>query len=379
MELEKYISEQNYNQALSECINTNQNHIGLLLSYILDSMGEGKESKEGKEYEELSKQLKTNVEGLDNEGKIITDSIDITNDNPPLMGKKKYRIKLLCNWTSSENLRETWNKMSQGNYTWNNIELVCDDNPDFFVVINCPPIHEFLDPKKVILFRMEPHMDKHPDQWGEYAKPHRDLFYKICYHDTDYNNNEWHLSKTYNELKTMKIEKSSNIMSTVLSAKYKDPGHVKRIDFIKFLESKKFPVHVFGNNKWEYNNYKGPLPLHCKDNAMFPYKYVFNVENHSIKNYYTEKLIDGILAECLVFYSGCFNAREFIDERAFVYLELSNFEEDYKKITTAIKNNLWEERIDIIRKEKKKILDYLQFFPRLERILNKTEDVKYSE
>ena len=375
MELEKYIYDKNYDQALSECINTNQNHLGLLLSYILNDDNLSK----------LTEQLKTNVEGFNKEGQVISNSVDITNDNPNIMDTtfyvdtttKKYRVKLLCNWTSSEILRETWNKMSQGNYSWNNIELVCDDNPDFFVVINCPPIHEFLDTKKVILFRMEPHMGKHPELWGDYAKPDKESFYKVCYHETDYNNNEWHLSKTYNELKNMKIEKSIDVMSTVLSDKYSDSGHVKRVDFAKFLESKNFPVDVFGSNKFSYKDYKGSLPLHCKDNAMFPYKYVFNVENNSIKNYYTEKLIDGILAECLVFYSGCFNAREFIDEKAFVYLELSNFEEDYLKVKNAIENNLWEERIDIIRKEKKKILEYLQFFPRLERIINKTEDLKY--
>ncbi len=145
------------------------------------------------------------------------------------------------------------------------------------------------------------------------------------------------------------------------------------------MEKKGFPVHVFGDNKWGYKDYKGSLPQYEKDNAMFPYKYVFNCENNSIKNYYTEKLIDGILAECLVFYSGCYNIRDYIDERAFVYLELSNFEEDFKKVKTAMENNLWEDRIEIIRKEKKKILNYLGFFPRLERIINKTEKNTYVE
>ena len=139
------------------------------------------------------------------------------------------------------------------------------------------------------------------------------------------------------------------------------------------------PVHVFGDNKWNYKDFKGSLPPHEKDIAMFPYKYVFNCENNNIKNYYTEKLIDGILAECLVFYSGCYNIREYIDEKAFVYLELSNFEEDYKKVKDAIDNNLWEQRINIIKKEKRKILNYLQFFPRIERIINKNEDQPYTD
>jgi hypothetical protein len=167
-------------------------------------------------------------------------------------------------------------------------------------------------------------------------------------------------------------------MSTVLSSRYQDTGHIKRIDFVKYLGKKKMQVDVFGfDNKWGHVNYKGSLPSLSKDDAMFPYKYVFNVENNSVKNYFTEKLVDGILAECLVFYSGCYNLKDFIDERAFVYLELSNFEADYNTIKNSIENNLWEERLPYIKEAKKKILDYLQMFPRLERIINKTEDQKY--
>jgi hypothetical protein len=177
----------------------------------------------------------------------------------------------------------------------------------------------------------------------------------------------------------IKDEKLDSIVSTVLSPKYSDPGHIKRVDFVKFLEKKGLPVHVFGSNRWDYKDYKGSLPKYEKNNAMFPYKYVFNCENNSIKNYYTEKLIDGILAECLVFYSGCYNVRDYIDERAFVWLELSNFEADYQKVKKAIEENLWEKRIVHIRRAKKKILEYLSFFPRVERIINKTEDVPYKD
>ena len=272
--------------------------------------------------------------------------------------------------------------MSKGNYTWNNIRLVLDEDPDYYVVVNAPQVGSSIIPSKTIIFRMEPFMEKNKHIWGDWATPTVDNFFKVCYHENEYNNNEWHLNKTYNQLKTGIIIKDTNLdhtLSTVLSAKYHDTGHIKRIDFVKYLERHNFPVHVFGDNKWEYVNYKGSLPPQEKDNAMFPYKYVFNVENNSVKNYFTEKLIDGILAECLVFYSGCYNVKEFIDERAFVYLELSNFETDYNKVKSAMENNLWEERLPYIKQAKKKILDYLQMFPRLERIINKTEDQPYIE
>ncbi len=107
-----------------------------------------------------------------------------------------------------------------------------------------------------------------------------------------------------------------------------------------------------------------------KDKAMFPYKYVFNAENHEIRNYYTEKLIDGILAECLVFYWGCPNIRDFFDERAYVKLELADFEKDFQTIVRAIEENWWEKRLPYIREAKQRILNETQFFPRIESILS---------
>lgn len=372
-EIDKYISEKNFDEALQECIRSSHNSLGLLISHIATSKGCTIQKI-------LTQQLQTNIDGLKTEMKIIEETKnDDISDNPSLMSDEendpKIRVKLLTNWTTSAHLRELWNKMSQGNYTWNNIQVVLDDDPDYFVVINAPPKNvDITDPSKTIIFQMEPYMEnKNKHIWKEWAKPDPKMFFKVCTHENEYNNNEWHLSKTYTELKNMHVEKDNkldNIVSTVLSAKYHDPGHIKRVDFAKFMANKGIPVHVFGSNKWEYKDYKGSLPSHQKDDAMFPYKYVFNVENNSIKNYYTEKLIDGILAECLVFYSGCYNIRDFIDPKAYVYLELSNFEEDYQKVKKAIEDNLWEKRIDIIRKEKQKILDHLQFFPRLERIIN---------
>ena len=363
-EIEKYISEKNYEEAIQSCIRNNLNNLGLLLGYVTSSPSQ------------------SILQQFQPEEKKTVNTVMTVVQPSVVQPLRPIRVKLLCNWTSSENLRETWNIMSQGNYTWNNIKIVNEDDADFFVVCNSPPSGVNPEPSKTIVFRMEPFMEKNRSMWGEWSTPNPAKFFKVCYHHTDYNNNEWHLSKTYNQLKTEVITKNKDldgVLSTVLSCKYHDPGHIKRIDFVKFLERKNVSVHVFGDNKWNYINYKGSLPYLQKDNAMFPYKYVFNVENNSIKNYYTEKLIDGILAECLVFYSGCYNVRDYIDENAFVYLELSNFEDDYKKVTNAIKNNLWEERLPYIKKAKAKILDYLQVFPRLERIINKTENKKYEE
>jgi Glycosyltransferase family 10 (fucosyltransferase) C-term len=335
--IDDYISQNNMTEAIAQCFREEKNSLGILFTKIC------KDSNIHIELDQLN------------------------------FKKEKVRVLLMCNWCDSITLCNMWNKMSKGDYCWNNIQIVWEKPVDYFVVINCPQKNESLslDLKKTILFHMEPHMDRDEHIWGEWAKPNSDLF-KFCgTHKSVYNNNEWWLSKTYSELCSESVTKDrevARILSTVLSDKYNNPGHIRRVDFVKFLE-KKMDVHVYGSNKFEWKNYRGSLPPREKDNAMFPYKYVFNAENHEIRNYYTEKFIDGILAECLIFYWGCPNIRDFFDERAFVKLELINFEQDYQLITRAIEENWWEQRLPYIRAAKNSILNEKQFFPRLESII----------
>ena len=317
----------------------------------------------------LKDKLGNNTE-LDNLTLQIEDKLS---DN--ILKKKYIKVLLACNWCSSKELCDIWDKMSKGNYIWNNIQIVSEEPCDYYCIINQPPNNLKLILENTIVVIMEPYMDKNLHMWNkDWLSIDKSIFKWYGSHDKYYNNNEWHLSKTYTELKNEEIikdENLSNILSTVLSDKYKDPGQIKRIDFIKFLETKNdIQVDVFGGNKFSWNNYKGSLPYHQKDKSLLPYKYIFNVENFQINNYYTEKLIDGILAECLVFYHGAPNIKELIDEKAFIWLELSNFEDDYQIIKKAIEDNLWSQRLSYIKEAKKKILEELQFFPRIEKIIN---------
>lgn len=290
--------------------------------------------------------------------------------------KQNYtRVKLMASWCSCEQIRNIWNKMSKGNYTWNNIKLVLEQPIDYYVIINKPFTNEYYDPFKTIIFQMEPYMEKKNNIWGEWSNPVN--FLKVYKHNEgEYNNNEWHLSLDWCNLQKDDIVKNkdySKIISVIISGKYTDIGQIKRVDFVKFLEEKGIDIHIFGNNRFNYKNYKKPLPEYNKDEGLLPYKYTFNVENNQIPYYYTEKLIDGILSETLTFYHGCPNIRELIDPRAYVELELSNFEKDLELIKTAIKEDWHSQRLPFIRNEKKRILNELQFFPRLEKIIEKSK------
>jgi GR25 family glycosyltransferase involved in LPS biosynthesis len=93
------------------------------------------------------------------------------------------------------------------------------------------------------------------------------------------------------------------------------------------------------------------------------------MENNYERNFITEKLWEPILCETLVFYYGCPNVSQYIDSRAYVELDINDYEKSYNIIKKAIAEDWWSQRIDIIRQEKQRILNELAFFPTIDRII----------
>ena len=127
--------------------------------------------------------------------------------------------------------------------------------------------------------------------------------------------------------------------------------------------------------------YKGVLPGHChlggagnshKELGLTDYKYHLCCENSFEKGYFTEKIADPILCECLPFYDGCTNINGAIDSRAYIKININNMKETYNIIKTAIKNNEWEKRIKYIREAKYKLLTELNFMAKAFKIINQS-------
>lgn len=288
---------------------------------------------------------------------------------------KNIRIKMICNWCSSEQLCKEWSNMCDNGYKWKNIEITSsDDNIDYYVIIN-KPINEdiFYDPKKTLIFQMEPwiyYKNKNwgVKTWGKWSEPNEKLFLHVGIHKKYLNNVQWQIEK----IPINFPEKRKDKVISVLSNKNFDEGHVKRIDFIKFLEAKdENIVDIYGRENYhEFKNYQGKLIDDKKENNFVEYKYCFSVENNNEINYATEKIWEPILCESLCFYWGCPNLEDYMDNKAFVRLDLKDFEGSLKLIKQAIEEDWWSQRIDIIKKEKQKIINELGFFPNINKIIN---------
>lgn len=282
------------------------------------------------------------------------------------------KIKILCSWTPKPN--EYFKKQLKNQKFWDNYVLTNDKFADFYVIINQPFLNKkdnYYEEEKTIYLTMEPTFSMWRRNFDKYVNPNN----KIYYHNV--NGLEWWLSKNYNQLLEYKIVKSKNI-SSIISDNYSSEYHKKRVNFLKHLDNIN-NIDLFGKMNFpqkegckiikSLKNYRGELKL--KDDGLFPYKYTFVCENACEENYFTEKLSDGILAECLCFYCGCPNVTDFIDERALIKIDLDKPEETLKIIKDAISNNHWEKRIKYIKEAKMKILNELQLIPTIVKILKK--------
>ena len=285
----------------------------------------------------------------------------------------KVRIIGNCWRNSTDTMKEFGVGCSDTtNYRWGRIQLVDDDSYDYTVMINAPGVETRINKDKTIIFHMEPNMEIHSKTWGPWSNP--EGFLRVFKHSTDMNNLQWHLGKTYSqlmsELEKSPIEKEDKV-SMVISGKYTDIGHVYRWDFATMLsENKRIPLVLYGaNNRFRLPGHRGALPHLNKDEGMYPYKYHIAMENHSNWNYVTEKLVDGILAECLTFYWGAPNIEQLIDPRAYVRLEMGDMKKDMEIIERAIKEDWWSQRIEYIREAKRRIINEQGFIPRLERYI----------
>jgi GR25 family glycosyltransferase involved in LPS biosynthesis/GT2 family glycosyltransferase len=282
----------------------------------------------------------------------------------PKSNSDKTRVKMLCDWQTSEKLIEEWSLMNIPS----TIDLTTSYDADFHVIINKPGNGSF-DPSKSIIYQMEPTVFDVTKNWGAktWPKPDPNTYYRIQNHQY-LNGVQWNFKMPV-EIPEKKLD---NVVS-ILSGNNWEYGHQLRVAFVR---SNQDLIKVFGRQN--FNNlacYQGKVPNENRSNVYSKVKYCIACENNSETNYATEKIWEPILNEVLAFYWGCPNLDDYIDSRAFVHLPLEDPVAARKIIDQAIAEDWWSQRIDAIREEKNKILNIYGFFPNLQRAITRTKVV----
>lgn len=96
----------------------------------------------------------------------------------------------------------------------------------------------------------------------------------------------------------------SKTCSLIASAKRSQPGHILRHDLADWVQASGRDVDLLGH---------GYAPFEDKADGLAPYRYSVVIENAREVNYFTEKLIDAVLCDCVPIYWGCPNLGEFMD------------------------------------------------------------------
>lgn len=297
----------------------------------------------------------------------------------------EIKIAIINSWTSEEQLRDELGRHQPPN---SKITIVRSDEVyDYLLIINADhrrhPSH-YGGRDNVLYFCMEPRL---PIQMGDWSRAEKYFDAQQLYtHPFEHNLVEFHMNKTYEEL-SESPQKLGTYISIIQSPKRDDIGQKKRLDFVLALnrhlarvsfDSKdgaptvESPLHCYGT--FQHNslvNSFGMLPYKMKELGLEKYKYHFTAENNSIPNYFTEKIVDGILMECLVFYWGCPNLEEYLPAESFVRLELEDLDADCALVERAMKENWRAARLPAIKEAKRRILTELAFFPHVASILRK--------
>lgn len=259
------------------------------------------------------------------------------------------RVKLRCNWSDDWSLRDYFNLFSLDiDYTWKDMFLVKDETYDYMIIFNHSNNENF-EKHKTILFQCEPTSTR---KWWKYKDINK--YYRVYDTDNFFNFVTPHVFTPYKKIINDKPDKDKLFCGIVSDYQSLD-GHRLRKQFINNYLSKITYYDHYGKGSWDHlNNFKGFCDN--KYECLSQYKYHFNVENSFEKNYFTEKLVDAILSECLCFYDGCINIEQFIDPGAYIKIDIKNPEKTLSIIEESIKNNEYENRIKSIQQAKYKLL-----------------------
>ena len=150
----------------------------------------------------------------------------------------------------------------------------------------------------------------------------------------------------YDALSKLEPEKNK-LISIVTSNQKMMPGHNKRMAIVENLQ-KDFSntVDVYG---------RGFCSVDFKADALEPYMFHICIENSSIDDYWTEKISDPILAQCVPIYAGCKNIDKYLSTKGYITFDVQNYAELKTIINKIIENpkafyNKYKEDLQALRK-----------------------------
>lgn len=303
---------------------------------------------------------------------------------PVVRKKLEFRLRFLGHETDNKGMMKNMSKMAQtvteqGCY-WetDRCKLIWEPDSqiphDIDVIVNFPKEKHDLDLRKIIYLDMEPEGNRYwfPEIW---QRLHRGAFRAYL----PRNNLEWHIPQTYRELINMSCpSRKQKKLVILVSGEERLEGHRNRLDLVAYLDShwpdSEFQLDIFGkSNPRQFKHYRGSLSPAEKHKAFQDYQYVVAIENTTgpkNTNYFTEKFADGVLWFCLLFYLGCSRMDLWFEKECAVFLEdIKDHAGILNCILDGMRQDLYYKRLPAIERTRYHLLNHVQMFPTLERLV----------
>ena len=171
----------------------------------------------------------------------------------------------------------------------------------------------------------------------------------------------WYNSRSYDENKAFVIPEKTKVVAAVCSAKaMKWTKHYQRIQLLKKMVAEVEGAEWYGHGVHEFKN---------KCDLMDTYRYHVALENHIGSHYWTEKIVDAYLCECLPFYAGAPDLAEDFPAESLIPIPVDDPDEAIRIMKEAIANDEWSKRLPAIRAAKARLFTEYNFWAQVIKVI----------
>jgi hypothetical protein len=161
--------------------------------------------------------------------------------------------------------------------------------------------------------------------------------------------------------KEIPLNDKNNVMSIIVSNKNVTSGHRYRHEFVKKIIEQKLPIDIYGHgsSKYTYDRIRGSFQ---EDSVPFQ-SYLFSIciENVITNDYFTEKVMNPLMHNCVPIYSGCKNINNYVEN---VILLQNDIEKDIALVKNILNNpDLYYKKT--YTEKNKKAINLIEHLPEL--------------
>ena len=264
------------------------------------------------------------------------------------MNNSNFKIAFTCSWgQNSEELLKRYSVFTPNNScSWYNLKGIDSVNKaDYIIGLDLPKLNN----ENLIHFRRE------PDLIQKWETP-MDAIFCFDYSSKDkFHAATWWLEKSYDELCNLN-HTDGNEISAIISNKHKF-----RVEYVtEAIKSNGSIIgygpgcgSAYGSNKW-------------RTEVLLRSSMSICIENSAQENYFTEKIVDCLLAWAMPLYWGCPNISDFFPHGSYRLIDI----QDPSSIKDIIEKPIQSYEIDAMREARELILNKYNIWECTQNVIN---------